>query len=84
MAAVQVSLARHATLLVEMAGLRILVDPMLGDPGSAPPVPGTPNQRPNPLVPLAVPRPPLSSASSSRAAASTERRGTGPCVPAFR
>jgi len=55
MAAVQVSLARHATLLVEMAGLRILVDPMLGDPGSAPPVPGTPNQRPNPLVPLAVP-----------------------------
>jgi len=33
---------------------------------------------------VAVPRPPLSSASSSRAAASTERRGTGPCVPAFR
>jgi len=45
-------LLRHATLLVDLAGRRILVDPMLGEAGSAPPVPNTPNQRPNPLVPL--------------------------------
>ncbi len=55
MAAVQVLLARHATLLIETDGRRILVDPMLGEPGSAPPVEDTPNQRRNPLVPLAVP-----------------------------
>jgi L-ascorbate metabolism protein UlaG (beta-lactamase superfamily) len=28
---------------------------MLGDPGTAPPIEDTPNQRPNPLVPLPVP-----------------------------
>lgn len=54
MAAVHVLLARHATLLVETAGRRILVDPLLGEPESAPPVEGTPNQRRNPLVPLGL------------------------------
>ena len=47
-----VTLLRHATLLVEIGGLRLLVDPMLGPAGSAPPVEGTPAQRPNPLVEL--------------------------------
>jgi L-ascorbate metabolism protein UlaG (beta-lactamase superfamily) len=53
------TLVRHATLVVDYAGKRLLVDPMLGDPGSAPPVENTPNQRPNPLVPLPVPAPEL-------------------------
>jgi L-ascorbate metabolism protein UlaG (beta-lactamase superfamily) len=47
-------LLRHATLLVETAGVRLLVDPMLGPPASQPPVPETPDPRPNPLVPLPV------------------------------
>lgn len=54
MAAVHVLLARHATLLLDIGRRRILVDPLLGEPESAPPVEGTPNQRRNPLVPLAV------------------------------
>lgn len=47
-----VRLVRHATLLVEMGGVTFLVDPMLGSPGDIPPIPNTPNQRENPLVPL--------------------------------
>jgi L-ascorbate metabolism protein UlaG (beta-lactamase superfamily) len=47
-------LLRHASLLLELAGRRVLVDPMLAEPGTAPPVPNTPNARPNPLVPLPV------------------------------
>lgn len=43
---------RHATLVVEIAGLRIMVDPMLGSAGTDPPIPNTPNQKPNPLVGL--------------------------------
>ena len=43
---------RHATFVFEMGGLRLLVDPMLGEAGAAPAVPNTPNQRPNPLVGL--------------------------------
>ncbi len=43
---------RHATFTVETGGLRLLVDPMLGPAGTAPPVDNTPNQRPNPLVDL--------------------------------
>jgi len=53
------TLIRHATLVLEYAGKRLLVDPMLGEQGSAPPIPDTPNQRPNPLVPLSVPAPEL-------------------------
>lgn len=45
-------LLRHATLQIETGGRRLLLDPMLGPPGSSPPVPETPNPRPNPLVPL--------------------------------
>ena len=51
----RIRLLRHATLLVECADRRILVDPMLGAPGSAPPVEGTANTRRNPLVALPDP-----------------------------
>ena len=47
-------LLRHATLLIEVGGHRFLLDPMLGPAGSQPPVPDTPNPRPNPLVDLPV------------------------------
>jgi len=53
------TLIRHATLVLEYAGKRLLVDPMLGEQGSAPPIEDTPNQRRNPLVPLPVPAPEL-------------------------
>ena len=43
---------RHATFAFEVDPLRVLVDPMLGSAGTAPAVPNTPNQRPNPLVEL--------------------------------
>ncbi len=46
------TLIRHATLVVEMDGVRVLVDPMLDDVGARPAIAGTPEQRPNPLVPL--------------------------------
>ena len=45
-------LIRHATLLVELAGRRLLVDPMLDPVGARPPVPNTENDRRNPLVEL--------------------------------
>lgn len=48
----EIRLVRHATLLVTFLGRRLLVDPMLADAGAAPPVANSPNQRPNPLVPL--------------------------------
>ena len=54
-----VTLVRHATLVVEYGERRLLVDPMLGEQGTAPPIENTPNQRPNPLVPLPVPAPEL-------------------------
>jgi len=47
-----VTFVRHATLLVDAGETTFLVDPMLGEQGSAPPIENTPNQRPNPLVPL--------------------------------
>jgi L-ascorbate metabolism protein UlaG (beta-lactamase superfamily) len=49
------TLVRHATLLLEVGGKRILVDPMLRAAGSSPPIENTPNPRPNPLVELPVP-----------------------------
>lgn len=49
------TLIRHATLIVDLAGERLLVDPMLADAGAIPAVPNTPNQRPNPLVGLPMP-----------------------------
>jgi L-ascorbate metabolism protein UlaG (beta-lactamase superfamily) len=52
---VEITLVRHATLLVRFHGKRLLVDPMLSDVGAMPPVPNAPNPRPFPLVPLPEP-----------------------------
>ena len=52
---VRLTAVRNATLLLELAGRRVLVDPALDDAGARPPIENTPNQRPNPLVPLPVP-----------------------------
>ncbi|MFA7503637.1 MAG: MBL fold metallo-hydrolase [Burkholderiaceae bacterium] len=47
---------RNATLIVELAGTRFLVDPMLAGQGEQPPFPATPNEHlRNPLVPLPMP-----------------------------
>lgn len=48
-------LVRHATLLVEYGGHRIIVDPMLDDAGARPPIQDSPNPRNNPLVALPTP-----------------------------
>jgi L-ascorbate metabolism protein UlaG (beta-lactamase superfamily) len=50
------TLVRNATLLVEMGGRRLLVDPSLDPAGARPPIANTAQPRPNPLVEL--PRPP--------------------------
>jgi L-ascorbate metabolism protein UlaG (beta-lactamase superfamily) len=47
-----VTLVRHATLLLDTSHGRILVDPMLRAAGTTPPIENTPNQRRNPLVEL--------------------------------
>jgi L-ascorbate metabolism protein UlaG (beta-lactamase superfamily) len=52
---VRVQLVRHATLLLDSSVGRILVDPMLRDAGTEPPIENTPNQKPNPLVELPFP-----------------------------
>jgi L-ascorbate metabolism protein UlaG (beta-lactamase superfamily) len=49
---VRLTLIRNATLLLELAGRRILVDPMLDDAGARPPIQGTRNPVANPTVPL--------------------------------
>ncbi len=51
----KLTLVRHATLLLETSHGRVLVDPMLGAAGTAPPIEDTPNQVPNPLVELPLP-----------------------------
>ncbi|MDH3225493.1 MAG: MBL fold metallo-hydrolase [Thermoleophilia bacterium] len=48
------TLIRHATLLVEMGQARLLIDPMLDPAGTQPPLPETANQLPNPLVELPI------------------------------
>jgi L-ascorbate metabolism protein UlaG (beta-lactamase superfamily) len=48
----RLTLVRHATLLLELEGRRILVEPMLDEAGARPPVQNTANQVSNPLVPL--------------------------------
>lgn len=48
-------LIRHATLVVNYGGKTLLVDPLLAEAGTLPPINRTANQRPNPLVPLPVP-----------------------------
>ena len=52
---VRLTLVRNATLLVELAGKRLLVDPMLDDAGSRPPVENTKDPVANPTVPLPFP-----------------------------
>jgi L-ascorbate metabolism protein UlaG (beta-lactamase superfamily) len=51
---VRLTLLRHATLLLEIGGHRLMVDPILDPAGARGPVRGTPQERPNPLVPLPV------------------------------
>ncbi|RKD89073.1 MBL fold metallo-hydrolase [Halopiger aswanensis] len=47
-----VRLVRNATLLVTIGETTFLVDPMFASPGDNPPVPNSPNERRNPLVPM--------------------------------
>src|SRR4051794_39448031 len=51
----RLTLVRHATLLLEYAGSRLVVDPMLDPAGARPPIDSTPNQQRNPLVDLPAP-----------------------------
>jgi L-ascorbate metabolism protein UlaG (beta-lactamase superfamily) len=51
----QLQLIRHATLLIEYAEMRLLVDPMLSTAGAMPAIEDSPRPRPNPLVPLPCP-----------------------------
>lgn len=51
----RLTLVRNATLLLELAGRRLLVDPMLDDAGARPPVERTANPVRNPTVPLPLP-----------------------------
>ena len=44
----RLTLVRHATILIDMAGTRILIDPAFDPARSQPPVDGTPNPVPNP------------------------------------
>jgi L-ascorbate metabolism protein UlaG (beta-lactamase superfamily) len=52
---VRLTLVRNATLVVELADRRILVDPMLDDVGARPPIEGTRNPIANPTAPLPFP-----------------------------
>jgi len=51
----RITLVRSATVIVELAGKRILVDPMLDDVGARPPIGGTANQVANPTTRLPFP-----------------------------
>ncbi len=50
----RLTLVRNATLLLDLDGRRILVEPALDDAGARPPVEDSPNPRRNPLVPLPI------------------------------
>jgi L-ascorbate metabolism protein UlaG (beta-lactamase superfamily) len=52
---VHVTLVRNATLILELEGRRVLVDPMLDDAGARPPVENTANPVRNPTMPLPIP-----------------------------
>jgi L-ascorbate metabolism protein UlaG (beta-lactamase superfamily) len=52
---VHLTLIRNATLVVQAAGLRVLVDPQLDPAGARHAVPNTPNPRRNPVVELPEP-----------------------------
>jgi L-ascorbate metabolism protein UlaG (beta-lactamase superfamily) len=51
----RLTLVRNATVLLELAGKRLLVDPMLDGAGARPPVEGTSNPVANPTAPLPMP-----------------------------
>jgi L-ascorbate metabolism protein UlaG (beta-lactamase superfamily) len=51
----RLTLVRNATLLLELEGRRLLVDPALDDTGARPPVENTRPALRNPLVPLPLP-----------------------------
>lgn len=52
----KITQVRNATIVVDYAGARFLIDPMLAEQGGFPPFPNTPNgHMRNPLVPLPVP-----------------------------
>ncbi len=51
----KLQLVRHATLLLDYAGMRILADPMLSEAGGMAAIQNSPQPRPNPLVPLPFP-----------------------------
>src|SRR3954454_7067852 len=51
----KLTLIRHATLRIEVAGHTLLVDPQLDPAGARPPVPNTANPRNGPLVELPLP-----------------------------
>jgi L-ascorbate metabolism protein UlaG (beta-lactamase superfamily) len=51
----RLTLVRHATLLLDFEGRRVLVDPMLDEASAHPAVENSPNPRRNPLVPLPLP-----------------------------
>src|SRR3954454_2020398 len=51
----KLTLIRHATLRIEVAGHTLLVDPQLDPAGARDAVPNTPNPRRNPLVDLPLP-----------------------------
>ncbi|MBZ5646297.1 MAG: MBL fold metallo-hydrolase [Acidobacteriia bacterium] len=51
----KIRLIRHATLKLEYAGHRLLVDPMLSRAGAMTAIDNSPNPRPNPLVELPEP-----------------------------
>ncbi len=51
----RLTLVRNATLILELQGRRVLVDPMLDGAGARPPVANTANPVPNPTVPLPFP-----------------------------
>jgi len=51
----RIQLVRHATLLLDYANMRLLVDPMLSDAGAMAAIQNSPQPRPNPLVSLPTP-----------------------------
>jgi L-ascorbate metabolism protein UlaG (beta-lactamase superfamily) len=52
---VRLTLVRSATVILELRGRRLLVDPMLDDVGARPPIENTANPVRNPTVPLPFP-----------------------------
>lgn len=50
----KIQLIRHATMIIDINGQRILLDPMLSKAGKMPAVPGVANTSDNPLIDLTV------------------------------